>query len=404
MIKLTKSFIDRLPTPKKKDNGQATQVIYRDESLIGFGLLVGSGGTKSFFIERRIGSRIKRVSIGRYGLLTPTQAKLKAQEMLGDMAMGNDPAAKKKELKATSMTLQQAFDDYLVTRKNLKSGTIKNYQKCLDGCLSDWLSKRLVDIDKDMIETRHRELGQKAPARANNTMRVLRAVFNHAMAKFEDSRGHPVLKFNPVGRLSQNRAWYPIERRQTLVKPHQLQAWYEATLLLNQETTRDYLHFLLFTGLRKTEAATLMWSNVDFKDRTITLLDTKNSDDHILPLSDFLERTLKGRKAVATSNWVFESPVYAGEPLKEARTAIKRVSELSGIAFTAHDLRRTFITIAESLDIPAYALKRLLNHRDSNDMTASYIVSDVERLRRPMQSISDFIREKIIDRDLECET
>ena len=377
--------------PKKKANGQATQIIYRDESLIGFGLLVGSGGTKSFFIERRVGARIKRISIGRYGLITPAKAKLKAQEMLGELAMGNDPAAKKKELKATSMTLQQAFDDYLLTRKNLKPGTIKNYQKCLDGCLSDWLSKRLVDIDKDMIETRHRELGQKAPARANNTMRVLRAIFNHAMAKFEDSRGRPVLKVNPVGRLSQNRAWYPMERRQTLIKPHQLKAWYDATLLLNQEATRDYLHFLLFTGLRKTEAATLQWSNVDFKSRTITLVNTKNSDDHILPLSDFLYELLKSRKAASDSDWVFESPVNSGMPLKETRTAIKRVSELSGVDFTAHDLRRTFITIAESLDIPAYALKRLLNHRDSSDVTAGYIVSNVERLKMPMENISRFI-------------
>ena len=56
-----------------------------------------------------------------------------------------------------------------------------------------------------------------------------------------------------------------------------------------------------------------------------------------------------------------------------------------------HDLRRTFITIAESLDIPAYALKRLLNHKTANDVTAGYIITDVERLRRPMQQITDHI-------------
>ena len=88
MPKLTKTFIDRLPIPKKKPDGKPTQVIYRDESLIGFGLLVGSGGTKSFFVERRMASRIKRTTIGRYGLLTPTQARLKAQELLGEMASG----------------------------------------------------------------------------------------------------------------------------------------------------------------------------------------------------------------------------------------------------------------------------------------------------------------------------
>ena len=63
----------------------------------------------------------------------------------------------------------------------------------------------------------------------------------------------------------------------------------------------------------------------------------------------------------------------------------------TGIYFTCHCLRRTFITIAESLDIPAYALKRLLNHKMNNDITAGYIIADVERLRRPMQQITDYL-------------
>jgi hypothetical protein len=36
-------------------------------------------------------------------------------------------------------------------------------------------------------------------------------------------------------------------------------------------------------------------------------------------------------------------------------------------------------------------LKRLLNHKMANDVTAGYIVTDVERLRAPMQRITDFI-------------
>jgi integrase len=67
------------------------------------------------------------------------------------------------------------------------------------------------------------------------------------------------------------------------------------------------------------------------------------------------------------------------------------VIKASGIDFTLHDLRRTFSTIAESLDIPAYAIKRLLNHKMPSDVTAGYIVMDVERLREPMQKITDYI-------------
>lgn len=56
-------------------------------------------------------------------------------------------------------------------------------------------------------------------------------------------------------------------------------------------------------------------------------------------------------------------------------------------------IRQSHHSIAESLDIPAYALKRLLNHKMSNDVTAGYIVTGVERLRKPMQLITDYIIE-----------
>jgi integrase len=58
---------------------------------------------------------------------------------------------------------------------------------------------------------------------------------------------------------------------------------------------------------------------------------------------------------------------------------------------TLHDLRRTFITVAEGMDISTYTLKRLLNHKDRRDVTAGYIVLNVERLREPMQRIATFI-------------
>ena len=53
------------------------------------------------------------------------------------------------------------------------------------------------------------------------------------------------------------------------------------------------------------------------------------------------------------------------------------------------------ISIAEGLDLPAYALKRLLNHKMNNDVTAGYIMRDVERLRKPMQRIADFLFENM---------
>lgn len=68
-----------------------------------------------------------------------------------------------------------------------------------------------------------------------------------------------------------------------------------------------------------------------------------------------------------------------------------KVIQESGVHFTVHDLRRTFITVAESLNISAYALKSLLNHKMSNDVTAGYIIKDAERLREPIQKITDYL-------------
>lgn len=62
--------------------------------------------------------------------------------------------------------------------------------------------------------------------------------------------------------------------------------------------------------------------------------------------------------------------------------------KLSDISFTLHDLRRTFVTIAKNIDISAYALKRLVNHKITNDVAADYIVSDDKHLREPMEQIS----------------
>ena len=126
--------------------------------------------------------------------------------------------------------------------------------------------------------------------------------------------------------------------------------------------------------------------------------DTKNREPHTLPLTDYLYDLFKARHDNRQSNeWVFPSPL--GGHLKEPRSALKKVMKESGIVFSLHDLRRTFITVAESLDISAYALKRMANHRMANDVTAGYIISDVERLRAPMQRITDFLVEQIQQED-----
>ena len=152
---------------------------------------------------------------------------------------------------------------------------------------------------------------------------------------------------------------------------------------------RDYFMTVLLTGMRREEALKLAWADVDMKGKTFTLRDPKNHNDHTLPMSDYLLELLTRRKAVAVAEFVFADS--QGRKISNFRYAQAAVTKASGVSFCIHDLRRTFATVAESLDIPAYALKRLLNHADGADVTAGYIVVNVERLREPMQKITDYV-------------
>ena len=75
----------------------------------------------------------------------------------------------------------------------------------------------------------------------------------------------------------------------------------------------------------------------------------------------------------------------------EPKGALTEIKEATDIKFSFHDLRRLFITTAESLDISTYAMKALVNHSLNGDVTGGYIVSDPERLRESMQRIEDHL-------------
>ena len=60
--------------------------------------------------------------------------------------------------------------------------------------------------------------------------------------------------------------------------------------------------------------------------------------------------------------------------------------------FRTDDLRRTFITVAEALDISPYAIKALVNHALGTSVTDGYISMSVERLRGPAQQVADRLK------------
>lgn len=385
-MKLTKAFVDKAELPIGKD-----QVFYRDDQLKGFALRVTASGTKSFVVEKNISNKVRRVTLGKYGALTVEQARKEAQKMIGQIATGIDPIAEKLASKMSAVTLGEVFEDYINARKSLKHNTLYNYRRVLTIAFAGWGKKPLISITKDKVANHHEKLGKEhGEAYANLAMRLLRALFNFAEGQYEDAQGKTLITENPVKRLSQTRAWYRVKQRDTYIKPHELGVWYEGVQALQNETLRDYLLLLILSGLRRQEAARLIWSNIDLQAKTFTVTDTKNHLSHTLPMSDYLYALFKLRSLSRINDYVFPGTGAAGHII-EPRKQMAQVTKISGIHFTIHDLRRTYITIAEGLDISAYALKRLMNHKMSGDITAGYIVTDVERLRKPMQQITDYM-------------
>lgn len=394
-MKLTKDKVDKLPAPAKG------QIFYRDDELRGFAVRITAAGTKSYVVEKLIGRKVRRITIGRANVLTADVARNRAKILLGAIAGGRDPVEEKAIAEAKSVTLDQCLTAYLEARKELKPKTVRLYKDAVIGlrkgssvplALADWKNKALVDITPDMVERRHKKLGEeRGEAWANGSMRVLRALFSFAEAKYEDAKGRPIITHNPVKKLSRVRAWYAVERRDTYIKADQLAVWYKGLLATEDQTGIDYLLTLLLTGLRREEAATLLWTDIDLEKATLTARVTKNGDVLVLPLSKQLLDIFKARRKSIKSQHVFPGRIK-GKPIGEPKIFTAAVKEACGIKTSLHDLRRTFATIAESLDISQLVLKRLLNHRSAeNDVTAGYIIADAERLREPVQKINDVI-------------
>jgi integrase len=389
-VNITKTVVDKTPLPA------SGQLILRDAALKGFGVRIMASGARAFILEKRIDGKVRRLTLGRFGEITCEQARKAALKVLGQLAIGHNPVAERERERMRGLTLEQVFADFSKARP-LKERTLYDYGRLVEVAFAPWKTRPFVAITRATVVKLHQEMGeQRGEAYANLAMRFLRSLFNFAIAQYEDGAGRPLITENPVARLTQTRAWFHNERRQTVIKVWALAPWYAAVDALraetlgDAETIADYLEFMLYTGLRRQEAARLRWDQVDLRDRTLRIADTKNRVPHVLPLPTSVLALLQRRQSMARNDFVFPGDGKAGH-LIEPKRQIAKVVAASDVSFTLHDLRRTFITVAESLDIPPYAIKRLVNHKMRNDVTAGYIISDAERLRAPMQKISDYL-------------
>ena len=376
-IKLTKKSVDALPYAEK------AQTLYWDTELKGFGLLV-SKQSKSYIAQKDVHGRAVRTTIGRSTLFSAELARDRAREILRSMSLGENPNRSKTIKKQKRCTLDDAFREYVATRgKSLAAGTLIGYEDFMENHFHDWSRTALQDVTRDMIIVRYAAITNASGAgAATNAMRFLRALYNFKAIDDDQIQ-------NPVRILSLKKLWHKSKRRSDVIKTKDLNSWYASVGALQNETFRDALIVLLFTGLRKMEAFTLEWENVDFKNETVHVDNTKSNVPITLPVCKTVLDILNARRQTAgESPWVFQGTGAAGH-IVDASAPIRTIRRDCGVSFSLHTLRRTFITTAERLNISPYTIKRLVNHSTANDVTSGYIVIEPERLREPVNSIEE---------------
>lgn len=390
-MKFTERAIAKIKAPT--DSG--SQQLYWDENLRGFGVLCsGVSNAKTYIVQRALPSgKTRRVTIGRTNVLALADAAQHAKQLLAAFYKGIDP----KSGRLGDHTLRSALDEYLRVRAaDLRPRTVAGYREAAERYLDGWLDLPLRAVTRQMVEDQllkiardiAREGEHTGHATANSVMRGFRAIYNFAADRADPANPMPQ---NPV-RLK--KVWFKIERRTRFVGASELPSFYEAILALPSPVARDFLLLVLFTGFRRGEAASLRWGHVDFKGRVIRLpaTNTKARRKLDLPMTDFVHDLLVARRAIGDAAWVFPSVSNSGH-LEEPRFPLEQIAEATGIRVSTHDLRRTFITVAESTDISAIALKALVNHSLGKDVTEGYVQMTAERLRQPAQRVADRLKE-----------
>lgn len=385
-VKLTEKSIARL---RRDPSGK--QALYWDSELKGFGVLVsGSTDTKSYIVQRALADgRRRRVTIAQCNVITLAEAVTQAKRTLALFYSGRDP----KTLSRDNPTLKSARTDFLATRTDLRPKSVQFYNEMPDKYLADWLDLPLRSISRQMVEERLRKIakdiaakarpGYTGSAAANGAMRAFRSIYNYAAERAPADNPLPA---NPV---KLKKVWLPVEPRTRSVGADNMKKFYDAVGTLDNKVAADYLRLVLFTGLRRGEAASLQWSYVDFDQRVLRLPAsiTKGKRDFHLPMSDYVHGLLKTRReAAGNAKWIFPANSKSGH-IEELKFHLKQVADVCGVQVSPHDLRRSFLTVAESVDLSQMSLKALANHSMNDDVTSNYVQISIDRLREPVARV-----------------
>ena len=383
----------------------------------GFGLRVSSTGDRAYIFERRLDGKTIRRTLGKAAgakaISADTARKLKIT-VSSELQTGVDRLEIKREErrveKQDAITLSLALKEYVKGKRRgkdgleLKSRTKSDYlgmvaaggttKECEDGKsdkrfangpLHALAGKALHKITADDMRTVYAAAVVKSKRRAEYALQVLRAVLNWHGVEVVDS---------PLAKATAGRDRIILtgtSGNPTPIPPERLGAWWRIASKSAGNASADGCRLILLTGCRPGEIfgsafeTGLTVGGVDLTGARLRLIDTKNRRDHTVMLSTQALAILKTNCAgKGLSSKVFN--------VLDPGKTLDNINAASGVVgITPHKLRHTFASVAEEL-VSGYALKRMLNHTGSSDVTGSnYVGKSENQLRVAWQAVADFI-------------
>jgi integrase len=340
----------------RKLNQPHKRVEIWDYRVPAFGLRVSPTGNKSFVLLYRHKGRPRRLTLGKYPIVSLAEARNRAIAALGEVARGIDPRVKK----ATAnhiMRFDDTVDMFVRTycSQHNRASTRRETERLLRARFaSRWAARDLREIGKaDIVKIVDETLQMGAPSAANHALATIRLFFNWCF-----DRG--LVDNNPCDRLKAPAK--KIARDRVLDDVEIARVWHAASSIGYPFGTISQL--LLLTAQRRNEVTSMRWKDLDFEAAlwSIPAGLTKNGATHVVPLVPEVLAILR-RVPRIDNDLLFPSRVGEGRAFSGFSKGKERLATLSDVAeFTLHDLRRTAATRLASLGVAPHVVERLLNH------------------------------------------
>lgn len=333
--KFTKSFLNTVrPDPSGK------RLTYYDTEIPKLAVTVTAAGTKTFFVIKRVVSKIVWLKLGRYPDMSVDQARLAAIKLLGEIVEGVDPTVARKNLKGEP-TLSEFFTDEYGPRHGINKSSWKDDQQRY----RDFLGKPLGGLKLSEITRPQIANALDSAARAGkavSTVRGIRAIISHTLRKAEE---WGFIEASPARGL---KVEGKVVSRDRFLNQAELAQFFDA-LAQEGEFFRDFLLLALLTGARRANVCAMNWDEINLLEAQWRIPKTKNGEAQTVMLSPPAVEILQARQGkYGGKGFVFPGPGVTGH-LVEPKKALQRVLGRAGIPYgrnvpngvTLHDLRRT---------------------------------------------------------------